>query len=69
MPILTSALQHLVRRQTPADPGGKMLLRVPLQQSQAAAWPPSGGGDPHPSPPSAFSDEAASLGTAREHIG
>ena len=52
LPILTSALQHLVRSQTPADPGGTMLLRVPLQQSQAAAWPPSGGGDPHPSPPS-----------------
>lgn len=64
LPILISALQHPLRRQTPADPGGRTLLRVPLQQSQAAAWPPSGRGDPRPSPPSASAHVEAVGGRA-----
>lgn len=53
LPIRTSTLQHLVRRQTPAgDPGGRTLLRMPLQQSQAAGLPtPQARATPAPASP------------------
>lgn len=53
LPIRTSTLQHLVRRQTPAgDPGGRTLLRMQLQQSQAAGLPtPQAEATPAPARP------------------